>query len=425
MALVLGTNSGFVITAPTADPAGADTVIDGASVVTKHTSPVGANKITEIGWYRGSGTNTSNFEIALYASDGIGGIAGTRLYVDATNSSSSAGWIATAVDWNISENTVYWLAVQMDAHSGSSNIDTATTNGVGYDRMTSQTTLANPYGGGTVDSATGMYAIYAKVSIARNITIGLGSLLFTAFAATVFATNSININAGIGTLALTGYTPTATITNNIQISPNVGVITFNGSASVITATVNKNIDVGYGELVLSGYAPTAQATNHKNITPDIGVLTLTGFASTAFAGDNKNIPIDLGELTLAGQVSIVFTSDIKNIQTDVGELLLSGEIPIIVTTNHINISSGLGELLLTGLTPILSTTAGTIINPDIGNLILTGFAPVITGTGNGALMKYWDGAGWKNITIKIFMSTWELKPIKRWTGIEWILIDNN
>ena len=67
MALVLNTNVGFVDVAPTADPAGSNTTIDGSSVVVKDTSPVGATKITGIGWYRGAGTNSINFEVALYA----------------------------------------------------------------------------------------------------------------------------------------------------------------------------------------------------------------------------------------------------------------------------------------------------------------------------------------------------------------------
>src|SRR3989304_4494715 len=99
MALVLGTNSGFVTVAPTADPAGSNTTIDGSSVVTKHTTPAGARKITSIGWYRGAGTNTANFEIALYAD--AAGVAGARLFVDNTNSSNQGGWITTTVNWDI------------------------------------------------------------------------------------------------------------------------------------------------------------------------------------------------------------------------------------------------------------------------------------------------------------------------------------
>jgi len=168
VAVVLGTSSGFVTVAPTADPAGADTVIDGSSVVTKDTSPATASlKIIEIGWYRGSGTNTANFEVALYSESA--GAAATRLFVAATNSSGSAGWIRVPVSWPISSSTAYWLGLQMDAHSGSSNVDTATSGGSGSDVLTSQTTLNNPYGGGAVAQAAGMYAIYALVvSLAKT-----------------------------------------------------------------------------------------------------------------------------------------------------------------------------------------------------------------------------------------------------------------
>src|SRR3990167_1300010 len=105
MAVALGTNSGFVSVAPTLDPAGTSTTFDGSSVVTKHTSPAGALKITQIGWYRAAGTNGANFEVALYAADGTDGVAGTRLFVDATNSDTGGGWVKVAVDCYISANT--------------------------------------------------------------------------------------------------------------------------------------------------------------------------------------------------------------------------------------------------------------------------------------------------------------------------------
>ena len=169
MALALNTNVGFVATAPTADPAGGDAVIDGASVVTKDTAPAGAVKITQVGWYRGSGTATDNFEIALYANESD--VAGTRLFVDATNSSASGGWITTAVDWAITPGTAYWLGLQMDANSGSSTVDSATSGGSGIDRRTGQTTLNDPYGGGAVADADGMYAIYALYNTAPTVVL--------------------------------------------------------------------------------------------------------------------------------------------------------------------------------------------------------------------------------------------------------------
>lgn len=173
MALALGTNSGFVSAAPSADPEGADVVtIDGNSVVTKHTSPANAIKITEIGWYRGIGTNGANFEVGLYSDNA--GVADVRLHVAATNSSTSGGWITVAVDWSISASTDYWLALQMDAHGGSSVVDGQNTDGAGSDSLTAQTTLNDPYGGGAVTHAAGMYAIYGLVAFAKARMTRLG-----------------------------------------------------------------------------------------------------------------------------------------------------------------------------------------------------------------------------------------------------------
>ena len=124
-------------------------------------------KITEIGWYRGSGTNTSNFEVGLYAE--AAGVAGALLSVARTNSSNVQGWIRVTVDWTITPSTAYWLGLQMDAHSGSSGVDAAASGGAGIDIVGSQSTLADPFGGGAVSDVDGMYAIYALVSAAAPI----------------------------------------------------------------------------------------------------------------------------------------------------------------------------------------------------------------------------------------------------------------
>src|SRR3990167_8890385 len=129
MALVLGTNSGFVTVAPTADPAGTSTTFDGSSVVTKDTSPVGATSITEVGWYRAAGTNSANFEVALYSN--TAGVADVRLFVDNTNSDTAGGCVRVTVDWAISASTAYWLGLQMDAHTGNSGVDRADSGGAG------------------------------------------------------------------------------------------------------------------------------------------------------------------------------------------------------------------------------------------------------------------------------------------------------
>ena len=158
MAVVLGTSSGFVTVAPTVDPNGTGVAIDGSKAVTKDTSPSTAVKITEIGWWR-TGTNAANFEVGLYAE--AAGVAGALLFVDATNSDTSGGWVRVTVDWAISGSTAYWLGLQMDAHGGSSTVDSATSGGAGIDIVTSATALTDPFGGGAVSDADGMYSIYA------------------------------------------------------------------------------------------------------------------------------------------------------------------------------------------------------------------------------------------------------------------------
>ena len=220
MAVVLGVSSGFVITAPTADPAGAvNTTIDGSSVVTKDTAPKGATiTITEIGWYRGAGTNAANFEIALYSESA--GIASTRVQVDATNSSTSGGWtVVTGLSWAVTENTAYWLAVQMDAHSGSSTIDGEASGGAGVDVLTSQTTLNNPYGGGTVSDADGLYAIYAKISIVQNLAPAVGAATWEGFAPTVVGGSGspVNVTPSVGAMVATGFAPIVAASNEYQV----------------------------------------------------------------------------------------------------------------------------------------------------------------------------------------------------------------
>jgi len=155
MAVVLGTNAGFVTTAPIADPEGsASPIVDNAAIVTKDISPATAIKITEIGWWCDTATEEANFEVGLYASDGavVPGEAGTRLYINDTNAKgTTAGWKKVTVDWDISPSTAYWLAVQLDNTTTTTNTNSKTTEGYGFDSKGSQTTLPNPFDGGSIN----------------------------------------------------------------------------------------------------------------------------------------------------------------------------------------------------------------------------------------------------------------------------------
>lgn len=169
MALSRGTSCGFVTTSPTADPAGGGDTLGGRSYVFKDTSPAGAIKITEIGFWCINPSAGQNFEIGLYAADGAGGSAGTRLQVAATNSiSSGTGWKKVTVNWTISAGTAYWLGVQLD---GTTAQQWYYSTGTGsYQAVTSSTALPSPWSDATVYTGT-LYSIYALVTVAVAPTV--------------------------------------------------------------------------------------------------------------------------------------------------------------------------------------------------------------------------------------------------------------
>jgi hypothetical protein len=171
--LEIGTNCGFVTVAPTTDPDGTDVVIDYDAVVCSFTSPAGATKITEVGWYCDNDTEEANFEVGLYAADGavVPGEAGTLLYQSAaTAKGTTLGWKKITVDWDISGSTVYWLAVQLDNTATTTNTNHATTGGAGSDWVYSKSTLPNPFGGGAISVPAGICSFYAVYTGSGSVT---------------------------------------------------------------------------------------------------------------------------------------------------------------------------------------------------------------------------------------------------------------
>ncbi len=164
MAIVIGTNSGFVTVAPTVDPGGTAVQIDIISYVSKDTSPSTAAKITEIGWWCDTATEESNFEVGLYAADGavVPNEAGTRLYHDNLNAKgTSLGWKTVSVDWDIDGDTDYWIGVQVDNTTTVTRTNQVTTGGPGFDFRVAVGALFDPYGGGAINEPNGMMAFYA------------------------------------------------------------------------------------------------------------------------------------------------------------------------------------------------------------------------------------------------------------------------
>ncbi len=284
MALVLGTNSGFVTVAPTADPAETGATIDGNAVVTKHTSPANSVLITEIGWYRASGTNTANWEIALYSD--LAGVPTSRLAVDATNSTASNGWVTTAVSWAITPSTPYWLALQMDAHSGSSSVDGAASGGAGSD-LFAASTLADPYAGGLVADADGMYAIYALVAVISAAVTGT-------------ATASINEDDVVAG----GKTIVITLTNDTWKAAGTGPIgsTADTQAIIDGITSAQSEAAGWNAVV----KPGIETADVVRTSDTVCTITLDAEATYDITA-TETITVTVPSAAVASGVSVVAT----------------------------------------------------------------------------------------------------------------------
>ena len=162
MAIVTGTNAGFVTTAPTADPTSPDGDIGARANGAKFTSPAGTNKVTELGWWVGVAPSSAaeDWEMAIYTHDAVNDVP--EAIVSGSEVSGSVGigvtgWQSAALDVSISPSTTYWLVVASTNNSGTDiEYDYATTGGAKLVIQASQSTLPDPY----PDSPTYEYSNY-------------------------------------------------------------------------------------------------------------------------------------------------------------------------------------------------------------------------------------------------------------------------
>ncbi len=158
--VVIGTNAGFVETAPSANPSGTNLATDTVARAIRHTSPLNASKVTEIGIYIDNATQDADMELGIYDHDVGNDRPGNLLGSVTIQKGTSSGWISSAVDIAIGSETIYFIAIQLD--------DTATTTNTNYTgsgpsntghNKSSQTSLPNPWGNDS--SGTLIYAVYA------------------------------------------------------------------------------------------------------------------------------------------------------------------------------------------------------------------------------------------------------------------------
>jgi hypothetical protein len=203
MALVLGTNCGFVPTSPTDDPAGINITCDAIAQAIKHTTPVGVTKITEVGWWCDNATQASNFEVGLYSNDADTNKPNTRLYVSNTNAKGTdSGWKKVTVDWTVTPETVYWITFQLD-----NTVTTSRTNyyGSAGDRISwyAVDTLENPWGASSESEY--LYSIYALYESTTYVDIA-GTITGTSSLSGAITIDNVVLISGVvtGTSAVGG-----------------------------------------------------------------------------------------------------------------------------------------------------------------------------------------------------------------------------
>lgn len=227
MAVVLGTNAGFVESAPVGDPDGSRRTIDNSREATKDTSPAGAGTITEIGWWSQQISEEANFEIGLYAHDAGGDKPAARLYVEAINAKgTSAGWKTVAVNWAIDPETIYWIAVAVVNTTTTTFIDYV---GSGRFSTDSGGTLPNPW---DADSSEGAitHALYA---------VWGSDVTYSELSGTIAAVSTVE-DADLATSTAS------------ELSGTIAAVSVVGNASLGQVAVSLAESVAYTRLVAVG-----------------------------------------------------------------------------------------------------------------------------------------------------------------------------
>lgn len=163
MALVDGTNCGFVTIAPTTDPEGSGTdTVDFMQFASRFTTPATATTVTEIGWYCQNATEAGDFEVGIYTEsannpvDLVGSIGGPSA------KGTDLGWkVITGLNISISAETIYWIGIACDNTTTATKCDYRAITGLRQCFKWNSENLTDPWGENTQNFASYANAIYA------------------------------------------------------------------------------------------------------------------------------------------------------------------------------------------------------------------------------------------------------------------------
>ena len=170
MAIVLGTNAGFVSARPTASPGGASTTTaQGYAAGLKIVAPAGNNALAEIGWYCDNATEAADYIVGIYDHDGANNRpTGAPLAQSAaTAKGTGAGWKYASVSYALAAGTTYWIAVQLADTATPTNVQYTDTAGEKLDYKSAASALPSPWGtsDGTQASLLGIYGLSSAIRV--------------------------------------------------------------------------------------------------------------------------------------------------------------------------------------------------------------------------------------------------------------------
>ena len=162
MALVKGTNCGFVAARPVADPVGTTLGVGTRATSFKDVAPATTVRVIEIGYWNDEvgGTGNQSGEVGIYEDDAGNARPGALIASVNFNSGDGQDWVFSACDIAITEGNTYWIALFVSSVGSDSNF-TATV-GENTEIRIGQASLPNPWGLSTFSQAwlSSIYAIW-------------------------------------------------------------------------------------------------------------------------------------------------------------------------------------------------------------------------------------------------------------------------
>lgn len=164
MALVNGTNFGFVTTAPVDDPGGSLLQYDNYAYYVRATAPADGI-VTEIGMWTNTIIANAPADVALYDdnSDTPNNLVGS--VTETTVGAAANNWLrVSGLEINITKSTVYWIAFQVDNVPSSKYSDGTTDAAEKYYYDSGSVGLVEPaITDGSYGRSFAIYALYSPI----------------------------------------------------------------------------------------------------------------------------------------------------------------------------------------------------------------------------------------------------------------------